>query len=188
MDQEPRKVAAFVSECLDYRRFEAPDLPPTLRPSLFTLALQHPLSPTSSPRPIQRFMRVRLCSFIQAFGRKRCVGVGQPASFSTTIPQSSICRCSSRMCNSTVCDKGCYIMRSVFRRRSAYFNGCRESVHIVICSLSEHPNPLQYPHVFVDWAQALTHWCHKNLPGSNWLNKSHNHLGFTLLVGLPPVM
>ena len=26
MDQEPRKVAAFVSECLDYRRFEAPDL------------------------------------------------------------------------------------------------------------------------------------------------------------------
>ena len=28
MDQEPRKVAAFVSECLDYRRFEAPDLHP----------------------------------------------------------------------------------------------------------------------------------------------------------------
>ena len=28
LDQEPRKVAAFVSECLDYRRFEAPDLHP----------------------------------------------------------------------------------------------------------------------------------------------------------------
>ena len=28
MDQEPRRVAAFVSECLDYRRFEAPDLHP----------------------------------------------------------------------------------------------------------------------------------------------------------------
>ena len=28
MDQEPRKVAAFVSECLDYRHFEAPDLHP----------------------------------------------------------------------------------------------------------------------------------------------------------------
>ena len=28
MDQEPRKVAAFVSECLDYKRFEAPDLHP----------------------------------------------------------------------------------------------------------------------------------------------------------------
>jgi len=28
MDQDPRKVAAFVSECLDYRRFEAPDLHP----------------------------------------------------------------------------------------------------------------------------------------------------------------
>ena len=28
MDQEPRKVAVFVSECLDYRRFEAPDLHP----------------------------------------------------------------------------------------------------------------------------------------------------------------
>ena len=28
MDQEPRKVAAFVSECLDYRRFEASDLHP----------------------------------------------------------------------------------------------------------------------------------------------------------------
>ena len=29
MDQEPRKVAAFVSDCLDsYRRFEAPDLHP----------------------------------------------------------------------------------------------------------------------------------------------------------------
>ena len=27
-DQEPRKVAAFVSECLDYTRFEAPDLHP----------------------------------------------------------------------------------------------------------------------------------------------------------------
>ena len=29
-DQDPRKVAAFVSECLDYRRFEAPDLHPYL--------------------------------------------------------------------------------------------------------------------------------------------------------------
>jgi len=28
MDQDPRKVVAFVSECLDYRRFEAPDLVP----------------------------------------------------------------------------------------------------------------------------------------------------------------
>jgi hypothetical protein len=28
MNQNPRKVAAFVSECLDYRRFEAPDLLP----------------------------------------------------------------------------------------------------------------------------------------------------------------
>ena len=28
MDQDPRKVAAFVSECLDYRRFDAPDLYP----------------------------------------------------------------------------------------------------------------------------------------------------------------
>ena len=28
MDQEPRKVAAFVTECLDYRRSEAPDLHP----------------------------------------------------------------------------------------------------------------------------------------------------------------
>ena len=26
MDQEPKRVAAFVSECLDSRRFEAPDL------------------------------------------------------------------------------------------------------------------------------------------------------------------
>ena len=28
MDQEPRKGAGFLSECLDYRRFEAPDLHP----------------------------------------------------------------------------------------------------------------------------------------------------------------
>ena len=28
MNQNPRKVAAFVSECLDYRRFEASDLLP----------------------------------------------------------------------------------------------------------------------------------------------------------------
>ena len=28
MNQSPRKVAAFVSECLDYRRFEASDLLP----------------------------------------------------------------------------------------------------------------------------------------------------------------
>ena len=28
MNQDPRKVAAFVSDCLDYRRFEAPDLHP----------------------------------------------------------------------------------------------------------------------------------------------------------------
>ena len=28
MDQDPRKVAALVSECLDYRRFEARDLHP----------------------------------------------------------------------------------------------------------------------------------------------------------------
>jgi hypothetical protein len=28
LNQDPRQVAAFVSECLDYRRFEAPDLDP----------------------------------------------------------------------------------------------------------------------------------------------------------------
>jgi hypothetical protein len=28
MEQEPRKVAAFVGECLEYRQFEAPDLLP----------------------------------------------------------------------------------------------------------------------------------------------------------------
>jgi hypothetical protein len=28
MDQNPRKVAAFVWECLEYRRIEAPDLLP----------------------------------------------------------------------------------------------------------------------------------------------------------------
>jgi hypothetical protein len=28
LNQDPKQVAAFVSECLDYRRFEAPDLDP----------------------------------------------------------------------------------------------------------------------------------------------------------------
>jgi hypothetical protein len=28
LNQDPRQVAAFVSECLDYRRFGAPDLDP----------------------------------------------------------------------------------------------------------------------------------------------------------------
>jgi hypothetical protein len=28
MEQEPRKVAAFVWECMKYRQFEAPDLLP----------------------------------------------------------------------------------------------------------------------------------------------------------------